>query len=79
MTQNTLGNLNNHLFMQLERLGDESMSPEELQQEIKRANAVASVAQQVVSNGELVLKARKYYDIDDRMNVNAKIPKMLEG
>lgn len=79
MTQNTLGNLNNHLFMQLERLGDEDMSPEELQQEIKRANAVASVAQQVVSNGELVLKARKYYDIDDRMNVNAKIPKMLEG
>lgn len=79
MTQNTLGNLNNHLFMQLERLGDESLTREELQSEIKRANAVASVAQQVVSNGELVLKARKYYDIDDRMNVNAKIPKMLEG
>ena len=65
MTQNTLGDLNNHLFMQLERLGDESLSREELQSEIKRANAVASVAQQVVSN--------------NRLNLDAKKPRMLEG
>lgn len=38
--RNTLGNLNNHLFAELERLGDEELTGDELDKEIKRATAV---------------------------------------
>lgn len=58
--KNTLADLNNHLFMQIERLGDEELKGEKLEEEIKRAQAITSVSAQVINNGELVLKASKF-------------------
>lgn len=75
--RNTLGDLNNHLFAQLERLSDEELAGEKLADEINRAKAVTSVASQVIANGSLVLDAIKLSD--DKMNANTAIPKMLEG
>ncbi|MEC0131511.1 MULTISPECIES: hypothetical protein [Paenibacillus] len=75
--RNTLGDLNNHLFAQLERLSDEELTGEKLADEISRAKAVTSVASQVIANGSLVLDAIKLSD--DRINANTAIPKMLEG
>jgi hypothetical protein len=75
--KNTLGDLNNHLFSQLERLGDEDLSGDKLAEEINRAKAITSVATQIIANGTLVLEARKL--ADDRMNADTSIPKMLEG
>lgn len=75
--KNTLGDLNNHLFAQLERLSDEELAGEKLAEEINRARAVTSVASQIIANGSLVLEAQKL--VDDRMNADTVIPKMLEG
>jgi len=55
--KNSLGDLNNHLFAQLERLGDEELKGEDLQEEIGRAKSISDIATQVIANGTLVLKA----------------------
>lgn len=75
--KNTLGDLNNHLFAQLERLGDEDLIGEKLTEEISRAKSITSVASQIIANGSLVLEAKKV--IENSINADAKIPKMLEG
>ena len=59
MTQNKLSDLNNHLFAQLERLGDEEIKGDDLTEEISRAKAITNIAQQIVNNGNLVLNAIK--------------------
>lgn len=75
--QNTLGDLNNHLFAQLERLNDEDLKGDELAEEITRAKAVNDVASRIVANASLVLQAKKLQA--NSLNADAKIPKMLEG
>ena len=76
--KNTLGDLNNHLFMQLERLADEDVKGEELIEEIKRAKAITTVAKEIISNGELVLRAK---ELETKYSFDGKkiIPNMLEG
>ncbi len=74
---NTLGNLNNHLFAELERLSDKNLKGEALREEISRAKAINSVAIQIISNGSLVLEARKA--VDDSLRADKELPKMLEG
>lgn len=75
--KNTLGDLNNHLFMQLERLNDEEITVEVLQQELKRSKAIADVAGKIIDNGKLVLEAQRF--TDDKNDLNSEVPKMLEG
>lgn len=73
--KNTLADLNNHLFAQLERLGDEDLDSQELENEIARAKAIATISSQIIANGNLVLKAKQLkYETD-----NEKLPPMLEG
>jgi hypothetical protein len=55
--KNKLTDLNNHLFAQLERLSDEDLSAEQIEQEVQRAEAVVSVSDQIVRNADLQLKA----------------------
>ena len=56
-----MGGLNNHLFEQLERLNDEDLKGEELEREMSRAKALAGIAQTIINNGDLMLKAQKQY------------------
>lgn len=55
--KNKLSDLNNHLFAELERLGDEDLTGEELNAEVERAKSIAGIATQIISNAELTLKA----------------------
>lgn len=56
--KNKFGDLNNHLFAQLERLSEESLKGDKLEEEIRRAHAVTNVAKEIISNGKLVLDAK---------------------
>ena len=76
--QNTLGDLNNHLFAQLQRLGEEDLKGEDLIEEINRSKAITSVATQIINNGSLVLQAEKF-KAETLGRSNAKSPQMLEG
>lgn len=72
--QNKLSDLNNHLFAQLERLGDEELSGDKLVEEISRAKSVTDVAEQIIANGTLLLKAAI---ASEGVVGDKRIPKML--
>lgn len=59
--KNKLSDLNNHLFAQLERLGDETMSAEDVSREVKRADAIVALSDQVVGIADQRLKAAKLF------------------
>lgn len=55
--KNKLMDLNNHLFAQLERLSEEDLSAEQIEQECKRADAIVAVSDQIISGASTQLKA----------------------
>ena len=60
--QNTLSDLNNYLFEQLERLYDDDLSDADLDRELKRADSVVKVSEKIIANGELAFKTIKFMD-----------------
>lgn len=75
MKSNTLGALNNHLFAELERLGEEDLKGDALAEEINRAKAITGVAKEIISNANVVLQAMKF--ADDKYNADTKLPNLL--
>jgi len=55
--KNRLIDLNNHLFAELERLTEEGLSAEQIEREVKRADAVVAVSEQIIRNADTALKA----------------------
>lgn len=68
--------LSDHLFMAIERLEDEDLTDEELEREIRRGKAVASLATQIVNSGNVIIKAQKFQE--DRLS-EGRLPKQLTG
>jgi hypothetical protein len=54
--KNKLSDLNDHLFAQIERLGEEELTDEQIEKEAKRADAIVNIADQIIKNAELQLK-----------------------
>ena len=75
MPRNTLNDLNNHLFEQIERLNDDDLSPEELDKEIKRAKAIKGIASNIISNAALALEAEKFTTEYARRDI--RLPEVL--
>lgn len=55
--KNKLSDLNNHLFAQLERLGEEDLTAEQIEKEAQRSDAIIGVATQIMKNAEIHLRA----------------------
>ncbi len=51
------------------------LNGEKLQEERERAKAMANIAQTIINNGELALKAVKYYD---EMGNKEEMPDILQ-
>lgn len=75
--KNTLGDLNNHLFEQLEKLNDDNLAGEQLEAEIKRTEAMAKISEQIIRNGELQFKAMQHMD-EYGYERKKLVPEMLE-
>lgn len=60
--KNTLTDLNNYLFEEIERLQDNDLSEEKLNIEINRSKAIAQVSEQIINNAKLALDAQKHYN-----------------
>ena len=70
-----LGALQEHFFAELERLG--KASPEELEQEVMRADAIVSVGKVAVENANTAIKAT--YLADGFVKTETRLPRMLES
>lgn len=76
--KNTLSDLNNYLFEAMEHLTDDSLSADQLDQEIKRAESMSKVANQIIQNGELAYRTMVHMD-EYGYNVDRNnVPAMLE-
>ena len=60
--KNKMTDLNNHLFLQLEKLLDPDLSDDELKKEIARAGAVSSIAANIIQNVNTAIKAMSMFE-----------------
>ena len=69
--------LNNHLFAQLERLGCEDLTDQQIKMEVIRTKAITGLAREVVLNGRLALDV-KMAIYDDLIGGKDNVPSMLK-
>lgn len=55
--RNTLADLKNHLFEQIERLNDDDLVGDKLNQEIERSKAMSQVATQIINSAKVTVDA----------------------
>ena len=61
-TKNKLADLNNHLFMQMERLNDDDLKGEDLKREITRSKAMGGIANQIINNARICIDGMKAFN-----------------
>ena len=68
---NTLADLNTKLFEQMDKLSKDDISSEELDKEMARSESMIKIANVIISNGDLALRAAKFKD--DMLNADNKL------
>lgn len=76
MAKNKLSDLNDHLMETIEWLTDRDIKGADLDEQIKRSEAVSKIATQVIANASLVLKAA--VAADNAMG-KLNLPTMIDG
>lgn len=56
-----LTELNRHLFAALDRLDVQSLTPDQIEAEVKRAGAIVEVADRITENSKVTLQAAKLF------------------
>jgi hypothetical protein len=59
MAKNKLSDLNDHLFLALERLNDEELKKDEIEAEAIRVEAIIGISAQIISNAKTTIDAMK--------------------
>ena len=67
----------NQEWMNIQDLTEES-SKEEIEKTLRKASAISKIAAQIISNGNLVLRAKEL-EVAISGRSDTKFPKMLEG
>lgn len=75
MAKNKLTDLNNHLFAQLERLGEEGLNEDQIKSEVTRSKAICGIASQVVKSAKVTIDAMKLVS-DGNYPIN-EVPKLI--
>lgn len=76
--KNTLADLNNYLFEQLERLNDDELTDDQLERELKKTGNIVKISEKIIQNGELAFKTMKHMD-EYGYGQNRSVPKMLDS
>lgn len=62
--RNSLGDLNDYLFEQIERVNDDGLTGKELDEQLKKAKAVVEIGKTIVQNANVVLRAAIASQVD---------------
>ena len=76
MKKNNLGAMNDILFDRLRRLNDPELKGDELEDELRKTDAIIDVSQSIVATGNIVLKAALARS-DVMYRDDSEAPKML--
>lgn len=74
--KNTLSDLNNYLFEQIERINDDDLDDEAFEKEIRRTEAITKVAGTIINNAQVQIQALKHMD-EYGYEGKRKMPTML--
>lgn len=78
---NSLADLNEYLFEALDAITNDDLSPEQLDREIAKSQAITKVAETVIRNGELALKTMQLvneYGYTTESGDEVPLPGMLQ-
>jgi len=81
MAKNKLSDLRDHLFSALERIDDDQLTSEQLESEIKKANAVANLSSMIIQSAKIevdFIKVTGRLDSKTELFKSVDTPKQLD-